>query len=108
MQLNNIEIATDIKGYLIRASDWSEALGVEIARREKIELREEHWQVIYFMRSFYYEFNISPTVRMLVKSMEQKYGKNKGNSTYLFNLFPQGPAKQAAKIAGLPQPVKCL
>ena len=45
---------------------------------------------------------------MLVKAMAQKYGEEKGNSRYLFRLFPEGPAKQATKIAGLPKPAKCL
>ncbi|PLK58779.1 sulfurtransferase TusE [Candidatus Palibaumannia cicadellinicola] len=108
MQFNNKEIATDAQGYLIRPSDWSEALGLEIARQENIKLSESHWQVIYFVRAFYLKFNISPTVRMLVKAMAHKYGKEKGNSCYLFHLFPKGPAKQATRIAGLPKPVKCL
>jgi len=47
-------------------------------------------------------------VRMLVKAMAKKYGEEKGNSRYLFRLFPDGPAKQATKIAGLPKPAKCL
>jgi tRNA 2-thiouridine synthesizing protein E len=64
--------------------------------------------VIHFVRGFYLEFNTSPAIRMLVKAMGQKYGEEKGNSRYLFRLFPQGPAKQATKIAGLPKPVKCL
>ncbi|VEA72950.1 Sulfurtransferase TusE [Serratia rubidaea] len=45
---------------------------------------------------------------MLVKAMAQKYGEEKGNSRYLYRLFPKGPAKQATKIAGLPKPVKCI
>ncbi len=60
------------------------------------------------MQEFYKEFNTSPAVRMLVKAMEKKYGPEKGNSRYLFKLFPKGPAKQATKLAGLPKPAKCL
>ncbi|AKZ65955.1 TusE/DsrC/DsvC family sulfur relay protein [Candidatus Palibaumannia cicadellinicola] len=108
MQFNDKEIATDVQGYLINPSDWSEALGLEIANQENINLSEQHWQVIYFVRNFYLKFNISPSMRMLVKVMMQKYGEEKGNSIYLFNLFPKGPAKQVTKIAGLPKPVICL
>ncbi|AIN47333.1 TusE/DsrC/DsvC family sulfur relay protein [Candidatus Palibaumannia cicadellinicola] len=108
MQFNNREIATDAQGYLIRPSDWSDALALKIALEEQIELSEPHWQVIHFVRAFYLKFNISPTIRMLVKVMAHKYGKEKGNSFYLFHLFPKGPAKQATRIAGLPKPVKCL
>ena len=47
-------------------------------------------------------------VSALVKAMEKQYGPEKGNSRYLYKLFPEGPAKQATKIAGLPKPVKCI
>lgn len=57
---------------------------------------------------FYLEFNTSPAIRMLVKAMANKFGEEKGNSRYLYRLFPKGPAKQATKIAGLPKPVKCI
>lgn len=82
--------------------------GAGTGGRGKIELSEAHWEVVHFVRAFYLEFNTSPAVRMLVKAMAQKYGEDKGNSRYLFRLFPKGPAKQATKIAGLPKPAKCL
>ena len=47
-------------------------------------------------------------MRMLSKAIEKKLGKDKAKSIYLFQLFPEGPAKQATKIAGLPKPAKCL
>ncbi|WP_116327833.1 TusE/DsrC/DsvC family sulfur relay protein, partial [Klebsiella aerogenes] len=75
---------------------------------EEIVLTEAHWEVVRFVRDFYQEFNTSPAIRMLVKAMAQKYGEEKGNSRYLYRLFPKGPAKQATKIAGLPKPVKCI
>ncbi|AHF77611.1 TRNA 2-thiouridine synthesizing protein E [Sodalis praecaptivus] len=108
MEFNGAEIKTDAQGYLTHPQDWSESLAVEIARLEGLTLSEAHWQVIHFVRAFYLQYNTSPAVRMLVKAMAQAYGEEKGNSRYLFRLFPQGPAKQATKIAGLPKPVKCL
>lgn len=108
MQFNGTKISTDAKGYLIHLEEWNEALAVEIARLEGIRLSAAHWKVIYFVRTFYLQYNTSPAIRMLVKAMVQAYGKKKGNSRCLFCLFPQGPAKQATKIAGLPKPVKCL
>lgn len=83
-------------------------LGVLLAEQEEITLTEAHWEVVRFVRGFYLEFNTSPAIRMLVKAMAQKYGEEKGNSRYLYRLFPKGPAKQATKIAGLPKPVKCI
>ncbi|WP_127958178.1 sulfurtransferase TusE [Serratia microhaemolytica] len=101
-------IETDAQGYLKQTDDWCPELAALIAAQEGIELSEEHWQVVWFVREFYQQFNTSPAIRMLVKAMAQKYGEEKGNSRYLYRLFPDGPAKQATKIAGLPKPVKCI
>ncbi|QWA12765.1 sulfurtransferase TusE [Sodalis ligni] len=108
MEFNGKDIETDAQGYLKNIDDWHEALAEAIAEQEQIKLTEAHWQVIHFVRDFYLQFNTSPAIRMLVKAMGQKYGEEKGNSSYLYRLFPQGPAKQATKIAGLPKPVKCI
>lgn len=102
------EIETDADGYLKESSQWSEALAEVIAQKEAITLSPEHWEVVRFVREFYLEFNTSPAIRMLVKAMANKFGEEKGNSRYLYRLFPKGPAKQATKIAGLPKPVKCI
>jgi tRNA 2-thiouridine synthesizing protein E len=102
------EIATDADGYLKDSQQWSEALAEAIAAKEEITLVPEHWEVVHFVRNFYLEFNTSPAIRMLVKAMASKFGEEKGNSRYLYRLFPKGPAKQATKIAGLPKPVKCI
>ncbi|MDR7940553.1 sulfurtransferase TusE [Enterobacter soli] len=102
------EIETDADGYLKESSQWSEALAELIAEKEAITLSPEHWEVVRFVREFYLEFNTSPAIRMLVKAMANKFGEEKGNSRYLYRLFPKGPAKQATKIAGLPKPVKCI
>ncbi|MBE4933512.1 sulfurtransferase TusE [Klebsiella pneumoniae] len=102
------EIETDSEGYLKDTTQWSEAMAEVIAAQEGITLAVEHWEVVRFVREFYLEFNTSPAIRMLVKAMTNKFGEEKGNSRYLYRLFPKGPAKQATKIAGLPKPVKCI
>jgi tRNA 2-thiouridine synthesizing protein E len=104
----NRHIATDKFGYLLNVTDWQPELAEKIAQLEGIELSPAHWEVVNFVRDFYLEFNTSPAVRALVKAMALKLGVDKGNSRYLFRLFPDGPAKQATKIAGLPKPAKCL
>ncbi|MCW2474327.1 MULTISPECIES: sulfurtransferase TusE [unclassified Symbiopectobacterium] len=101
-------IETDAQGYLLNSADWRESLAPLLAEQEDIALTDAHWEVVRFVRHFYLEFNTSPAIRMLVKAMAQKYGEEKGNSRYLYRLFPKGPAKQATKIAGLPKPVKCI
>ncbi|WKE67267.1 TusE/DsrC/DsvC family sulfur relay protein [Gallaecimonas kandeliae] len=101
-------IARDKQGYLLNTNDWTEALAPLLAAEEGIELTEAHWEIVRFVRDFYGEYKTSPAVRLLVKAVKEKYGEEKGNSPYLFKLFPEGPAKQATKIAGLPKPAKCL
>ena len=102
------EIETDSEGYLKDTTQWSEAMAEVIAAQEGITLAVEHWEVVRFVREFYLEFNTYPAIRMLVKAMANKFGEEKGNSRYLYRLFPKGPAKQATKIAGLPKPVKFI
>ncbi|WWO97506.1 MAG: TusE/DsrC/DsvC family sulfur relay protein [Candidatus Dasytiphilus stammeri] len=101
-------IDRDSEGYLTNTSDWNPMIAKKLASEEKLNLNKEHWQIIFLVRNFYLTFNMVPTMRMLVKSITKQYGIEKGNSRYLFQLFPKGPAKQAAKIAGIPKPVKCL
>ena len=108
LEFNNNQIETDKQGYLLDSNDWSEELAPIIAEQENITLSEQHWEVVHFVRDFYVEYNTSPAIRMLVKAMAQKLGEEKGNSMYLYKLFPKGPAKQATKIAGLPKPARCI
>lgn len=108
LSLHGKEIETDAQGYLKNINDWTPELAPIIAAGEEIELTDAHWEVVNFVREFYQEYNTSPAIRMLVKAMGQKLGEEKGNSRYLYRLFPEGPAKQATKIAGLPKPAKCI
>ncbi|MCL1060204.1 TusE/DsrC/DsvC family sulfur relay protein [Shewanella gelidimarina] len=108
IEYNGQQIETDHQGYLKVAKDWSPELALLIAQDEQIVLTDAHWEVINFVRNFYLEFKTSPAIRVLVKAIGQKLGADKGNSKYLYTLFPIGPAKQATKIAGLPKPAKCI
>ncbi|MBY6185419.1 TusE/DsrC/DsvC family sulfur relay protein [Marinobacter hydrocarbonoclasticus] len=108
MIYNGTEIATDKQGYLLDASQWEPGMAPQLAEQEGIALTDAHWEVVNFVRDFYLEFNTSPAIRVLVKAIGQKLGEDKGNSKYLYKLFPKGPAKQATKIAGLPKPARCI
>lgn len=108
LNVNQIQIETDVDGYLLDINQWNKDVAIAIAKLENIELTEAHWEVIDFVRDFYQEYNTSPAIRMLVKALALKLGTDKGNSRYLQRLFPDGPAKQATKLAGLPKPAKCL
>ncbi len=98
----------DKDGFLLNLEDWSEAVASELARNEGIELTAAHWEVLYKLRDFYAEFDLSPAMRPLAKYLKANLGVDKAGSIYLLKLFPESPAKLAAKIAGLPRPENCL
>jgi TusE/DsrC/DsvC family sulfur relay protein len=94
-------VTVNDEGFFEHPDEWSEEMAPEIARTEGIELGEQHWRVIKFMRAEYAEKGTGPTVRVL--------GKTSGVSIKeLYQLFPKGPAKVAAKIAGIPKPRGCI
>lgn len=107
-QYNGQDIEADEEGYIIDLNIWNEELAQQIADAEKIEMSEEHWEVVNFLREYYEEYQIAPAIRVLVKAVGKRLGKEKGNNKYLYKLFPYGPAKQACKIAGLPKPTGCV
>jgi len=90
------------EGFFTQPDEWTEAMAPELARAEGIdELTDEHWQVLRFMRTEYAQKGTGPTVRVL--------GRTSGVSVKeLYQLFPKGPAKIAAKIAGIPKPRGCI
>lgn len=98
----------DEEGYLTNLNDWNKDLAGLIAKDEGIEMTDEHWEVIDFLREYYNEYQIAPAVRVLVKAIKKKFGADKGSNKYLYELFPYGPAKQACKIGGLPKPTGCV
>lgn len=95
-------IETDAEGFLQRPDQWTEDLALEIARSAGIaELTDRHWQVVRFMRDTYLSTGQAPTIRTL--------GKLSGVPIKeLYQLFPKGPAKLAAKIGGIPKPHGCI
>jgi len=102
------QIATDKQGYLLDYTLWQDELGLIMAETDCFELTSAHWEVIHFVRHFYLNYNTSPAIRALTKAMKAEFGEEKSSSRYLFRLFPDGPAKQATKYAGLPKPKRCL
>ncbi|MBD3609225.1 MAG: TusE/DsrC/DsvC family sulfur relay protein [Gammaproteobacteria bacterium] len=102
------EYEVDEEGYLVNLSEWIPAMADIMAKDEDCELTDAHWEVLNFLREYYEEYQIAPAVRVLTKAIGKKLGKEKGNSKYLYELFPYGPGKQACKYAGLPKPTGCV
>lgn len=106
--VNNLAITLDDEGYLLQLADWSAAVAEYLAIEERIQLTDAHWEIIEVIRHFYQQYQLSPAMRPLVKAVTLALGPEKGKSIYLMKLFPESPAKQAAKLAGLPKPTNCL
>jgi len=100
--VNGEERETDNEGFLLEP-DFSDEIVPVIAAAEGIALTDAHWEVINFQREQYREQGHTPNFRNLLKGMAQI--RPEVDSKYLYDLFPMGPAKQAAKVAGLPQPL---
>ncbi|MBJ6137803.1 TusE/DsrC/DsvC family sulfur relay protein [Marinobacter litoralis] len=97
------------EGFLENANDWTSVVAEKIAAEDQIELSDNHWEIIEFLRDFYKAHEMSPpSNRLFVKAVKDALGEQKGNSIYLMQLFPGTPAKTACKIAGLPRPTNCL
>ncbi|RME07624.1 MAG: TusE/DsrC/DsvC family sulfur relay protein [Anaerolineae bacterium] len=94
-------VAFNEEGFLLNPNDWTPELAQEIAAQEGIELTDKHWEIINFCREKGLETGAAPTLRQITKGT--------GISTKeLFALFPKGPAKKVAKIAGLGKPEGCV
>jgi dissimilatory sulfite reductase related protein len=95
-------VDVDAEGFLTDPEQWDEELAEEIAHANGIpELTDRHWLVIRFMRGRYFATGAAPSIRSL--------GKGSGVPVKeLYQLFPKGPAKLAAKIGGIPKPRGCI
>jgi len=107
-ELNGTTVEHDEEGYITDIGGWNAELAELIAEGENIEMNDDAWEVVNFLRNYYEEYQIVPALRVLIKAIRRKLGEDKGNSKYLYELFPHGPAKQACKIAGLPKPTSCI
>ncbi len=108
IEVGGKSIETDEEGYLVNLSDWTEEVAQKLAESENLEMTDDRWEIVNFLREYYQEYQIAPAVRVLTKAVGKKLGKDKGTSKYLYELFPYGPAKQACKIAGLAKPTGCV
>ena len=102
MTLNDAVLELDAEGFLKDPNQWNDAVAEAIARNNGIPvLTENHWKVIRFMRQAWFANGQAPTIRTL--------GKESGvDVKTLYQLFPKGPAKLSAKLAGIPKPHGCI
>ncbi len=100
--VNGTPLETDEQGYLLEPDYSDDAVRV-IAAAEGITLTDDHWKVVNYLRDQYREHGHTPNFRNMLKGMAEIIPGC--DSKALYDLFPLGPAKQGAKVAGLPQPL---
>ncbi len=100
-ELAGLKVELNAEGYMTDPQQWTREVAVELAKGLDIALTDAHWKVIDFIRKDGVENNGAPNVRRLTKvgGIPTKE---------LYELFPGGPAKNAAKIAGYPKPAGCV
>ncbi len=109
LQLPNGEsLPVDEKGYLLDWLAWSGDVAATMAKSDGLILEADHWAVLGIFREYFEQFEIEPPMRALVRLTRERLGDEKGNSRYLYRLFPDGPGTQACRYAGLPRPISCL
>ncbi|MER2604211.1 MAG: TusE/DsrC/DsvC family sulfur relay protein [Siculibacillus sp.] len=91
----------DAEGYLVDPDDWSENFARATAEGLGIELTEEHWAVIAFMRAQQQEHGVTPDARHVIRMLTATRGAGRNR---LFELFPYGYVGQACRIAGMVRP----
>jgi tRNA 2-thiouridine synthesizing protein E len=96
------EVELNDEGFFVHPEQWNEAIGAEVAREAGIDpMTDRHWQVVRFMRTQYLDTGSAPSIRALGKASGVPVKE-------LYQLFPKGPAKLAARIAGIPKPRGCI
>jgi TusE/DsrC/DsvC family sulfur relay protein len=96
------DVDVDAEGFLTDPQQWNREIAAEIAAENGIEeLTDRHWLVVDFMRKSYLESGSAPSIRTLGKASGVPIKE-------LYELFPKGPAKLAARIAGIPKPRGCI
>jgi len=105
---NGKQIKVYHSGNLVNLDDWNEELAEHMAQQEGIELTNAHWVVLRYLRKFYFQYGITPMVKILMKHMGEELGTDVSDRDSLYRLFPGGPSRQGSRIAGLPTPQGCI
>ena len=94
-------------GFLVSTDDWDKEVAAGIAAAEGLELTQDHWDVIDYLREAYFDHNgEQPNNRTILKAMQERWPGRQVDNKTIFDLFPGNPSKQAGKIAGLPESMR--
>src|SRR5512136_2915962 len=100
-------IPLDEEGHLVDADDWSEGLAGHLAALDGLQLAENQWQVIRFIREYYLRYESVPMPKVLIKGLNKQPGTDPYTIKVLYSLFPHTPMRRACRYAGVPQPAGC-
>lgn len=99
--INGHDVTVDDEGFMTVYDEWDEPTGAALAEAIGVDMTDEHWQVIRFLREDFKAQGATPTIRRVSTAGGVDTKK-------LFQLFPKKPAKKMAYIAGLPKPAGCV
>ena len=106
-EVNGRQLETTDSGFLVSTDDWDRDVATAIAAADGLDLTQDHWDVIEYLRDAYLNHNgEQPNNRAILKAMQDKWNGRKVDNKTLFDLFPGNPSKQAGKIAGLPESMR--
>ena len=104
IEINGIEIATDDQGFLMDPETWDDNVAEVLARKEGVQLGDEHRKVLEFIRKHFEEHHVAVDARFVIKYLAEKLGYGKFARQRLYELFPYGYMQQVCKIAGMRRP----
>jgi len=106
LRVNDKVLDTDGEGYLLNPDDWDEAVAQAMAA--ELDLDEDRWEVVRYVRQHYEDNQSVPELRTVLKVLRERYGGEKATRKYIYRLFPYGYGQQACKIAGMRKPLKLM
>lgn len=108
IEVNGMTLETDNEGFLLDPSEWDLQVAGVLAEGERLQMSEDHWAVVHFVRGYFEERQSVPEARHALKDLRHKLGEEKATRKYLYSLFPYGYGQQACKIAGMRKPLKLM
>ena len=108
MSASYTTLPKDEEGYLLYTDDWSLEVAHQIAKSEAIDMSQDHWDIVRYIREYYETNDSVPEFRTTLKYIKKVLGSEKATRKYVYSLFPYGYGQQACKIAGMRKPRKLM
>lgn len=107
LQADGTVVALDGDGHLLDPDQWTPGVAEALAERDGIQLTDDHWWLIEFVRDYHHQYGTPPLMRVVVDALRRR-NDGHGSSRDLYRLFPDSPVRQACKYGGLPKPEWCI